>query len=69
MATHIKKWPIGHSDYISDLESHLVVGLAELSEVAVDSEVFQVLELLPCDPPKRESRHGNYTQMFFSIRN
>jgi len=41
------------SDHISDLAwSRLVVEPAELSEIAVDRQVFQVpLRLLPSDPP------------------
>jgi len=44
-------------DYISDPPwSHLDVEPAELSEIAVDREVFQVLRLLPHDPPNEEKQ-------------
>jgi len=48
-------------DYISDLAwSHLGVEPAELSEIAVDREVFQVpLRLLPSRLSPKEKWHEN----------
>jgi len=58
--------PDGHPrtrwrDYISDLAwSRVGVEPAELSEIAVDPEVFRVhLELLPRDSPQRNAGHEN----------
>jgi len=51
LAKPMGKRPRGHprlrwSDYVSDLAWSLGVELAELSEIAVDREVLQVLGLL-----------------------
>jgi len=61
-AKHTGKWPRdrprpSYSDYISDLVgSRLMVEPAELSQTAVDREVFQVLlGLLPSDLPRGKS--------------
>jgi len=45
---------------MSDLAwSHLGVEPTELSEIAVDCEVFQSYGCCPCDPPMRKSGHEN----------
>jgi len=65
LATSTGKRPRGRSrsrwsDYISDLAwSRLGVEPAALPEIAVDSEIFRVLRLLPSRPSQRKIRHEN----------
>jgi len=64
LAESTGKWPrcpkTRLNDYISDLAwSRLGVEATELSEIAVDREVFRVLlVLLPHDSPYRKNGHG-----------